>query len=454
MAQAVSTPIAQLIASTDRTILESPALLQLIYTYPSPQAPDYLDQLLSQLNLHVNFIYGDPLYTLLTSLRDSLLRIGEVRDEVVEIPQVVKKLLPSDGLELDTDLYTSPRSPRTILSQLILYTSPPLSNQTQVQWNTPRPPELGDTSYSQEDALLLMSPEVETILANGRQYISLLLKYGLNQERLNYADESEASRYLTVPLYLFKYAGSSRIRHYALDLMTQLFTLGLDPYTDVVIEALYGTIRDGAVKILDEVNDVPESLETNFDKVVELLTALFRVGFDINYQYMKVLTFSDEFGLPTHESNEEVRIEKVKYVGLSVLGLCAIYNRVDVIAWVLNFCGPLALDPSEETDLTSRTLDVDNTALNVEDLELQTDPKYLTLTLTLHKDPSTIPEQCDLLTVEEEEKMVDYTPLELAIRHRSHEAQQLLQDYQDYLYKNWNVFDPMTQDVRDIGYEI
>lgn len=433
----LSQRIDQLIINTDKKVLESTSLLQLIFNHQSSAGPDYLDRLLNHLDLHVNFIYADPLYTLLTSLKDTLLSIRESTGSVsVDRAQSA----PSDGLELDTDLYRTPQVA--------------LTNETQVSWGSLRPPELGDAPYIRDDAQLLLSPTTEIILANGRQYISLLLKYGLNQERLEYADEEEASKYLAIPLYLFKYSNSSRIRHYALDLMTQLFTMGLDIYTDVVIEALFGVIRDGAFKVVD-VYDMAESAGDNFDKCTEFLTALFRVGFDINHQYMKALTFSDEFGLPTHESEDEVRIETVRYTSLSVLTLCSIYNRVDVIAWVLNFAGALPIDPMEEVDLTSRTLDLDNHAYSIQDgNDLKTDPQYLTFILQLRTDTSAIPEKCDLLTIQDEEKTVGYTALELAVRHRSVESTKLLQDYQEYLTRQWTAFDPMTQDVRDIGYEM
>jgi hypothetical protein len=452
--------IQSLIQHTDSKILESESLLRILFTYPIARGPEYLDQLLAYLNVHVNFLYRDSLYTLLVALHDVLLNIEKPSKPVsIQQDEVVKQLLPGDddGLEIDTDRIRA-LQPSFVVETLDSFPLPTLTYQTQAEWrrrksSLNRPPELGDESRLDEDGQLLTTDEVETILRNGRKYIDLLLEYGINQERLDYSPESEASRYFAVPLQLFKRSSYSRIRVYALDLITQLVTLGLDPYSNILFESLHEVIRDGSNKSLDDLLESADAPNTNFDKATELLTALFRVGFDVNYQYMSTLTFAEQYGVPTHETAELLRIETVKYTGVSVIALCAIYNRADIMAWLLQYCGPLPLDSLDEDVIAPRTLDIDNMVLGVLDEKLPLEGEFLTFVVNLHLDPQTIPEQCDLLKIQEEEETTDYTPLDLALRHQSTDCHKLLTDYQVHLLRDWKEIDPTIHDISNLGYE-
>jgi hypothetical protein len=445
MALTLSPPQMQsLIERTDPAILQDRRLLQLFFTHPLPRAPEYLAAILRHLGVHVNFLYYDPLRILLTGIRDVLRQVK--RPNSSRCPTKISNEL------VESTSYLQSLTPRSFEQALLL---PTLQEEVVAHWTQEgralvRPPELSSTGTLREDGLLLSVPELETFLTNSRQFLDVLLEFGLNQEQLHYLQPVEQGEYLAPLLELFQFALTPRIRRFAIDYAFQLVPLGVDLYHDLFFQTLHNLLRIGAVKTLTST----EGYGRNFDQITDLLTFWLRAGFDINYQYAKPLVFAEEYGVPAHESEDEIQLQTVHYAGCSVLALAAIYNRADVFSWLLQFCGPTPVEAEEEeTNIFPRTLDVTSMVLEVSDEELEGNSQYLTIPVILRKSEDVPLVQCESNILDEECLSTDWTILQLAHRHGSSDCEELLVDYGQRMHDHKQAFDPLVHDVRQLGYQ-
>lgn len=445
--------IKKVLATVSRPILESEGLLRLLFRSPLPQAPLYVDAILERLNVHVNFLYRDPLRILILEIINAVmphcntlplrLRTGgsdynRYSNSSHDLALVEAAAATSTVLFLET---WAAQTPRTVLYTPTAFTA-----------GIP-PPDLsfGRERVLDEDALLSGGAEFEQLCMNGHFHFDLLLKYGLWQERLEYLSESDAAGYLAPLLQAVTTTSDARVRNYLLYFATQLVTLGLSPYTNIIFTTLHDLIRQGSNKTL------ADALEpvSNADVITDLITALSAVGFDINYQYMPTLIFAAEYGIVVAETREGLRLETVKYTGVNIFTLCLIYNRPDLLTWLFHCYGALPFPEAEaivdEPAFGARTLDITVPVTRIEEDELASDGKFLTFVVNLQRE-ATSTDQCELLGSTPEEDEGDVTPQELVLHHRATECATVLRRYEDHLAANWVQLDPLLHDMRLVGY--
>lgn len=435
-----SEAIAELVAQTPSTILQSDALLKVICMLALPQAPDYLDAILTHTNVHVNFLYRDCVFTFLQAITDVL---QENRPAASSSEEALTVALRTSTLRFIETLAEAPEHFR-------LTFTPTVTQQL--------PPDVlyGNETYADYDGYVTTADSrSETFFSNGYRILDVLIKHGLWQERLDYITEQDASRYLGQLLNLVQTTDQPRVRSYLLYVMCQLITLGVSPYSDIIFTTLHDLLRAGAVKTVDDLDDAPESSETNFNRITDILTALIAVGYDINYQYMRTLSFADRFGVVRHLGEGELQLETVSYTGVSLLALAAIYNRLDVLDWLLQFYGPLPVDHAEE-QLTGRVLELNSPVTKVNPDSLDSDANFYTFVTRLYSDVNTVSDQCEFERVDAELSACvesnTLTVLELARLHRSEECWRRLQSYEQFLTEHWTELDPLQHDLRLIAY--
>ena len=437
-----------LIKRTDPSVLRDPRLLRLFFTRPLQRSPEYLAAILQHLEVHVNFLYRDPLRILLTGIRDVLMRV--TRPPRSKCPPRNSSSNSSTSVEP----YLQNLTPRTLEQALIL---PQLYDASTVHWRTKgralvRPYEVAPQGSLHEDGLLLSTEELETFFDNSRQFLDVLLEYGLGQERLQYLQPIEQGQYLAPLLELFRVATTPRIRRFAIDYAFQLVPLGIDLYHDLFFQTLHNLMRAGSLKTVEDC-DLEENLSHNFDKITDLLTFWIRAGFNINYQYAKVLTFAESHGVQTDDNGgDSVRLQTVSYTGCSALALAAIYNRADVGSWLLQFCGPIPIESAEEEDIFPRVLDTTNPLYEVNDEKVES--AYITIPVILRSTEGATSSQCESNILEEEEEGIEWNIFQVARRHNAKEMERLLVAYGELTSRTWHTADPLIHDVRQIGYEI
>lgn len=432
-----------LIQRTDPQVLRDRRLLRLFFTHPLSQAPDYLAAILQHLEVHVNFMYQDPLRILLSSIYDVLSKVNKpaqsrcaVRKETVYSSNYLQSL-----------------SPHTFEEALVL---PLLYDDSVVHWREKgralvRPPETASSGSLREDGLLLSNDELETFFSNSRRFLDVLLEYGLGQERLEYLHQIEGGQYLAPLLQLFRVTSTPRIRRFAIDYAFQLVPLGIDLYHDLFFQTVHDLLRDGSVKTADDCSLMEENLSDNFDKITDLLTFWLQAGFDINYQYAKPLIFAERHGVATNETATNLVLSTVHYTSCSVLALAVIYNRADVVSWILQFCGIIPIESVEEENLFPRVLDVSNPVGEVQDDVLIHDEDYLTILAVLRS--SGEGGQCESNIMTDDDSLAEWNIFQLARRHRSTESEKLLVEYSTFTSSQRRILDPLQHNIRQIVYE-
>jgi hypothetical protein len=438
-----STELSAVITGTAPAVLQDRRLLQLFFTQPLPRGPEYLAAILQYLQVHVNFLYPDPLLILLTSIRDVLMR--------VTLP--LRSKCPPTQREAETLTYLQQLTPSTLAGAVKL---PQFYQHSVVHWRSKgralvRPPEVSQATTVREDALVLTTPQLETFFSNSRHFLDVLLEYGLGQERLDYLSPLEQGQYLAPLLELFQLGATARIRRFAINYAFQLVPLGVDLYHDLFFHQLSNLLRAGSLKTLDDVLEPGQALGRNFDQVTDLLTFWLQAGYDVNYTYAQPLTFAEAYGVPSQESEESLRLDTVRYVGCSALSLVSIYNRADVVSWLLQFCGPLAIEANEEEDLFARTLDLYNPVLTVDEDDLVQENEYLTIAVTLRSQAHAAASACESNLLSDDDG-AELDTFQLAQVHRSSEVHALLVTYREQLRAHWHRADPLAQDVRQIAY--
>lgn len=467
-----------LVASTPRELRESEALLRIVLAQPGmapvPQAPLYLEALLRQLPLSPTIIYEDIIGTTLMVIRDRLLK-------VVDIPVCERTNRAAEVAELQQGLVAASAMPTSLLALDALAELPYEALQlTTVTGTSTRPLELwaGSASLRPYDHYTDVTGELAVFFDNARQFLDLVLMASVERDGLGDLLEEDANRYTSYLLDVLLRSPYSRVRVFALELLSRLLAAGLDPYAGALFHTVHQLLQQGSCKTLADIEDPGVDLEANFDRLTELLTMLIAVSFDLNYQHMTPLTFDGRFGRVPGTSDEAAALARlpataveenaeltalvaggmvpllpVQYEGLTIIALATIYNRADALSWLLQFCGPLPLAELEEEEIAPRTLDIDVSALDV----TAAPPRnrrddWLTLSFRMYEDPATAPVQCDTSVIQDPFELDAYTPRELARRHRSHECAELLAQYAELLARDFVEVDPLRHDLRMIEY--
>lgn len=469
--------VEELIARTPRDLRESEALLRIILAQPGmapvPQAPLYLEAVLRQLPLTPTIVYEDILGTTLLVIRDRLLK-------VVDVPLCEQTNRASEVAAAQQAVTAAAAMPTSLLALGALAELPYAALQlTTATGGGMRPLELwaGSAPMRPYDHYTDVTGALAVFFDNARQFLDLVLVASVEREGLRDLLEEDANRYSMYLLEVVVRSPYSRVRVFALELLSRLIAAGLDPYAGALFQVAHQLLQQGSCKTLADLEDPGVDLEANFDRLTELLTTLIAVGFDLNYQHMPPLTFDGRFGSVPTEGDTTTRdarppaaqedtailtaltadgmvpLRPVQYEGLTLLALAAIYNRADAVSWLLQFCGPLPIAELEEEEIAPRTLDIDVAALDVTAAPARSRREdWLTLTWYLYADPATAPAQCDTSIIQDSFAMEAYTPRELAQRHRSHECTELLMQYAEQLARDFVEVDPLRHDLRMIEY--
>lgn len=253
------------------------------------------------------------------------------------------------------------------------------------------------------------------------QYLQILYDHGLSI--------TEESRYLGALLQMFITQPDSYKRQTIAKVLSVMIKNGCDLYNDIFFITMNSLLRNGSIKSLSEPDD-------NFEIIIDLFHFLFENGYDINYTFHRPLLFESPFGLADGSS--------VQYDNCSLFALAVIYNRFNVVHWLLQFTSFIPIDPTED-DITTRRLDVDSCVVLHEENQEEESKDWLTVRATSN---------CVIEKEEDEEEPIILPTYTLAKKHGCFETSKLLDNYTAFIEKRRFIPDPCIHDISEIVYNL
>lgn len=246
---------------------------------------------------------------------------------------------------------------------------------------------------------------------NFLEYLDILFEFGLYLEKDFTIDDE--NRYIGQLFNIIMKCNDSYKRKILLKFTEKLISKGFDINNDVIFLSTALLIKS-------------KPTNNNFETIIDIFNFLLENNYDINYGFIKPIT-----------------CENIRYENCTLYNLAVIYNRYNLVHWLLNFKGPIPIHQTEQ-ELYVRDLDIYSMVLVVDEEIEEDKDDYTEIKVLLNVEKNE--------EVETEENVK--TVLELAMTHNCDETLTLLNDY-IYLLNNRKLnINPCIHDVSKIVYDL